>query len=113
MKQLRIPLRAVFYKENEFWIAHCLEFDLVGHGLTRKKAMDMLADAITLQVKASIKHKNPNNLFSPAEKKFHLMFAAGRPRAVAALEFEPMEYITIESMDTREYSAKDADLVLA
>ena len=33
---LRVPLRVVFYKEDGDWIAHCLEFDLLGdHFATR------------------------------------------------------------------------------
>ena len=35
-RNLRVPLRVVFYREDEVWIAHCLEFDLAGDGMTRE-----------------------------------------------------------------------------
>lgn len=39
---LRVPLRCVFYREQSQWIAHCLEFDLAGHGTTKEKAHGVL-----------------------------------------------------------------------
>lgn len=108
--KLRIPLHAVFYKEENHWIAHCLEFDLVGHGQTRKAALKMLCQAILVQLEASIKYNNPENLFSPAEGKFFAMYAAGKDYAIGELEFAPMETdsVTIENVTAREYS--DAEL---
>ena len=38
-RKLRMPLRVVFYREEEVWIAHCLEFDLAGDGATREEAL--------------------------------------------------------------------------
>ncbi len=93
MKPLRIPLRAVFYKEGTNWIAHCLEFDLVGHGKKKQSALDMLTQAIDVQIKASIKYKNWSNLFSPADGKYLAMFAAGQDVALAALHFKPIDHI--------------------
>ena len=66
---LRIPLRIVFYKEGRDWIAHCLEFDLVGDGPTKAKALEVLNEAIRVQVVYSFEHQNIDNLFSPAEGK--------------------------------------------
>ena len=70
MKPLRISLRVVFYKEEGRWIAHCLEFNLIGHGKTKRGALKMLSQAITIQFTQSVKHNNPKNLFSPADGKF-------------------------------------------
>ncbi len=76
-RSLRIPLRVVFYRENEAWVAHCLEFDLAGDGETRGEALARLADAIAIQTEASRDFGNLSNLFSPADGELFRRFAAG------------------------------------
>jgi len=76
MKSLRIPLRVVFYPEDGGWIAHCLEFDLLGSGGTKQDAIESLAEAIRLQVEESVRSANPRNLFSPADGEYFERFAA-------------------------------------
>ncbi len=76
--RLRTPVRVLFYRDGGNWIAHCLEFDLVGHGRTRNAALKLLSQAIAIQMEASLKHRNPRNLFTPADGKYFVMFAAGR-----------------------------------
>lgn len=73
-----MPIRVVFYREDDRWIAHCLEFDLVGDGDTRREATDSLADAIGVQVKESLGSGNLANLFSPAPAEYWRKFAQGR-----------------------------------
>src|SRR5688572_18379668 len=106
MQNLRIPLRIVFYKEGADWVAHCLEFDLMGDGATRKEALDQLGEAIGLQVKASLQHNNPKNLFSPADGKYFQMFAAGKDVVVGELSVvTKATCVEIEKAETREYEA--------
>src|SRR5437879_1923206 len=76
-RNLRVPLRVVFYREGEAWIAHCLEFDLAGDGITREDALDSLCDAVALQVQASLECNNPANLFTPADGELFRKYAAG------------------------------------
>jgi predicted RNase H-like HicB family nuclease len=115
MMKMRIPLRAVFYLDGGHWVAHCLEFDLMGHGETRQEALSMLSEAIAIQIEATVRHQNPANLFSPADGRIFAMFAAGKDVAFAKLEIEkrPVASVTIEDVETREYSASDAELALA
>jgi len=103
MKKFSIPIRVVFYREEGHWIAHCLEFDLLGDGQDKEEALKELSEAITLQVQACIEHNSPDNLFSPAEGKYFQMFAAGKASAaVGKLELET-EIVDIERLDVREY----------
>lgn len=74
---MRISLRVVFYRERDSWIAHCLEFDLIGNGATRFEATGILIEAIALECRTSIEHDNPANLFCPADGECFMMFAAG------------------------------------
>jgi hypothetical protein len=105
---LRIPLRIVFYKETGRWIAHCLEFDLIGDGRNKDAALRMLFRAIHTQVDAVRKYGNVKNLFGPADAKFFEMFAAGKDIAEGELTssteaHDPM----IDSVATREYLSQE------
>jgi len=115
MTPLRIPLRAVFYKEEGNWVAHCLEFDLLGHGSTKKEALESLSEAIFIQLSFSVEHDNLDNLFSPADGKYLRMFAAGKDTSIQGqLKFEvAIDSVTLEGIKTREYSDSDSDSELA
>ncbi|QDU40352.1 hypothetical protein Mal4_47080 [Maioricimonas rarisocia] len=97
-KPPRIPLRVVFYYHEDQWVAHCLEFDLVGCGHSREEALSLLTDAIAVQVDVSIDENNPANLFRPADGRYFEMFARGKPTRVAHGE------VTIGEIETREFS---------
>lgn len=102
-------MHAVFYKEKGNWIAHCLEFDLVGHGTTKEDALRLLTGAIVIQIQMTIKHNNPKNLFSPADGKYFAMYAAGKDVATGKLEMQDIDSVTLEEINTREYSDSDAE----
>jgi len=76
-KHYRIPLRVVFYQEDESWVAHCLEFDLVGAGSDPSKAFESLNSAIATQMAWSIEKNDMGRLFSPAPARCEEMFAEG------------------------------------
>ena len=82
----RIPLRVVFYREDEEWVAHCLEFDVLGSGTSRQAALDDLEECIDIQIEFSVEHNNPANLFRPAPGEYHQMFARGRDVAEGELQ---------------------------
>lgn len=118
-KPLRVPLRVVFYREGAAWIAHCLEFDLIGDGATRNDALEALSDAIVLQVEASLRHDNRANLFSPAEGKYFEMFAEGQEITKGVLEIQLIvERLRsaspiIDQVEAREYADCDPELAYA
>jgi predicted RNase H-like HicB family nuclease len=114
MNALRIPLRVVFYKDNGEWVAHCLEFDLVGSGATKPDALAGLSDAIRIQVEESVANDNPRNLFSPADGEYFQRFAAGKEIAQGELELriDPIDSVVIERTETREYTDGVSDEVL-
>ena len=51
---IRIDLRVLMYREDAFWIAHCLETDLVAEGETAAQAMDGLIDITNVQIQAAL-----------------------------------------------------------
>jgi hypothetical protein len=106
METLRIPLRIVFYREDEWIVAHCLEFDLMGHGKEYEDACDSLFESIFIQIHESIDSGNSSNLFSPAPGEFFRMFAAGKSvdrvgKAIGELK------INIENMDLSDIVARE------
>ena len=78
MPTMRIPLRIVFYEEGGNWIAHSLEFDLVGAGEDKESAFKILGEAIGIQFAASLRTGNINNLFRPAESESFRKFFEGK-----------------------------------
>ncbi|MCH8045737.1 MAG: hypothetical protein IID44_18655 [Planctomycetes bacterium] len=100
--KFQIPLRIVLYQEGGEWIAHCLEFDLVGNGATRQDAIASLSQAIRIQVEESIDLNNPRNLFDPADGEYFHMFAKGKDIADARLTLE-IEGVDAEGTSCREY----------
>ena len=112
MRKFRIPLRVVFYKEDDAWIAHCLEFDLAGDGETREDAYSSLGEAIAIQVDETLRSGNYDNLFFPADGKIVQMFAAGKDVTVSEMTLK-FEELVIQHTETREFSEPSSDLVTA
>lgn len=108
MDGLRIPLRVVFYEEDGEWVAHCLEFDLVGVAENKAGAMKLLSDAIGVQLKATLKSKNLKNLFRPADSEYFQRFAAGTDAAEGELEVthKKSKDIVVEKTETRIWRPK-------
>jgi predicted RNase H-like HicB family nuclease len=106
---LRIPLRVVYYREEGEWVAHCLEFDLIGVGRSREEALDLLIEAVCLQIQASVEHNNPANLFTPADGKFHRMFFAGKDVVIGEIQLKKIHAanVQIERAETREYAGAE------
>lgn len=113
-KRYKMPIRAVIYRENGEFVAHCLEFDLVGCGDTPKHAITNMCDAIFAQVEEVLRSGNFGNLFSPADSAYFQMFAAGKNVTLGELCLAPetpVDCIEIEQLEAREYS--DSDLIPA
>jgi hypothetical protein len=120
---LRSPLHIVFYQEDGEWIAHCLEFDLVGVGDTKDQAMELLFGAIATQICESLRTGNLKNLFTPADGEYFRMFAAGEDVAAGEVRVtvlpSPSPEVVIGPPEARvfrrpsEVRSHSGDLVLA
>ena len=66
---IQIPMRVVVYPSPEnpkTWIAHALDFDIMGHGSSHKAALAMLNDAMTETVLFRLTHNLPPVEIAPA-----------------------------------------------
>ncbi len=106
MNTYRIPLRVVFYKEDERWVAHCLEFDLCGDGESKAEALESLSEAIAIQVQETVESKNFRNLVSPAPSDVQAKFFAGKHTALGEMQMriQPIAQVEFEGQEYREYS---------
>ena len=116
MRQLNLPIRVVLYRESGLWVAHCLEFDLLGCGETREDSIACLQEAIVLQLEASLDVNNPANLFRPASSETFHRFAMGKEfdcntfSAQISIQFEDVD---IPSCTAREYVDGGNELAMA
>lgn len=72
---MRLDFQVLMYREDEFWIAHCLETDLVGEGATADEAVRTLVDISNVQVQAAIESGDLASIFSPAPPELWRLFA--------------------------------------
>ncbi len=76
----------VHKQDNDVYIAHCLELDLVAEADTAETACDELQDIIDTQIRTCIENDNLENLFFPAPPevwaKFGRAQVEGKPERV-------------------------------
>ncbi len=66
---IQIPMRVVVYPSAEnpkIWIAHALDFDIMGHGSSQKAALAMLNEAMAEAVLFRLTHNMPPVEIAPA-----------------------------------------------
>lgn len=78
-----IPLRVIVYSDSDLdeWVAHVLEFDIVGTGKTPQEAQEQLKDAIDCHV--SFCMQESVNPMSPAPKRLFNIWNAVQAREIS------------------------------
>jgi hypothetical protein len=97
----RFELRAVVYQQREWWIAHCLELDLVAEGRDLQSALRDLMDISSTQLQTALEAGDIESAFRPAPPEVWAMFARaadlqprGKPRRPVS-RFEAREAVLI------------------
>jgi hypothetical protein len=95
-----IPLRAVIYREDKWWIAHCLELDLVAEGSTPAKAYRDLVEISLRQIREAMDRGDLESVFRPAPRHVWVMYGKSHP-----LELEPRPRLTkpVDRFEAREF----------
>ena len=65
----------MLYPYRHWWIAHCLELDLVAEGNTPREAFENLVEISTLQVETARHNENLESIFRPAPPEIWAMFS--------------------------------------
>ena len=67
----KVTLNCLEYKDQDVYIAHCLEFDLVAQGDTIAEAKSNLVDLIKSHIELAVeKDVEDKSLFKPAPEKY-------------------------------------------
>jgi len=72
-----MTVHVVLYREEPYFLAHCLEFDLVAQGDTSDEAYRNLLDAIDLQTEFVLEHGDLTNLIRPAPIEYWQFLMTG------------------------------------
>jgi len=72
-KMKSLMVHVIIYQEEDYYVAHCLEFDLVAQGNSREESFQNLLDAVELQTQYALETGNPENLIQPAPPEFWRM----------------------------------------
>ncbi len=57
-------------KEDDLFVAHCLEFDIVAVAKTQKQAEEDLQDLVIAQIESAFADNDIKSLFHPAPQRF-------------------------------------------
>jgi len=90
-RELRIPLRAVAYQHGEWWIAHCLELDLVAESETPASAFRDLMDLVDTQIAAAIARGDLESVFRPAPPEIWAMFSRAVDKPISRRPTRPVQ----------------------
>lgn len=101
MKAIRIDLRGVAYRDNKWWIAHCLEMDVVVEGATPQEAIKDLIGLCDLKIEDAIKEGDLQSIFRPAPPEIWELYAKATrkplrrrlPRRVSRFEVRALELV--------------------
>jgi hypothetical protein len=85
----------VLYREEDHWIAHCIEMDLVADGLTPTKAIQHLRRIIDFQISSVLLAGNLESLFSRAPSDIIAAFYDAIPWPLTVSPTKYIEFFNI------------------
>lgn len=80
MTQVRLTLRALVYRDDDWWVAHCLETDVVAEGATPIKAFENLQSLTDFQIETALEAGDLQSIFRQAPPEILAAFATGLDR---------------------------------
>ncbi|MBI5124652.1 MAG: hypothetical protein HZA70_00280 [Planctomycetes bacterium] len=75
----RFDLRVVIYKEDDDYIAHCLEMDIMGTGRTLEIAIEEMKRLVEAQISYCLDKHIEDTLLSPAPPEYWRKLLHARP----------------------------------
>lgn len=77
---IKLPeLKLLLFKDSKEYVAHILDFDLVGTGATREEALKEVFDSATAQLAYALEHGNVNALFHDAPQECYEKWKKAEP----------------------------------
>lgn len=100
-KQIKLDLSAVAYPEDDFWIAHCLELDIVAEGRTPTDAIKNMHSLCEFQAEAAIERGDLGSIFRQAPSEIMQMHALGK-RMTTGVRVRPNR--PVNKLTARKYA---------
>jgi len=75
-----INLSAVVYREDNLWLAHCLELDIVAEAKTVDNAVSSLVSLCDLQIKVALEEGDLQSIFRPAPAEIWKLFTVAQKK---------------------------------
>lgn len=73
-----IELRGVVYREGQWWIAHCLEMDVVAEGDTPLEAITSAIELCGVKIDEALRDGSVRSIFRPAPPEIWELFARAK-----------------------------------
>jgi hypothetical protein len=96
--KLRISLRAIVYSEDAWWLAHCLEMDLVAEGDSPQDAMRTLANLIDIQIQTALDEGDLDGVFRPAPAETWRLFFMGQEATAPRKPARPVDALEVREL---------------
>jgi len=77
MPKVRLIFRALIYRDDDWWVAHCLETDVVAEGNTPLRAFENLLSLTDLQIETALEEGDLQSIFRQAPPEILSHFAVG------------------------------------
>lgn len=74
----QVNISVLGYREDDYWVALALEFDLLGHGDTPEEALNSLLGVVKAQIEFACEKNDPGLMDFPAEEKYFKLFDEAR-----------------------------------
>src|SRR5580704_12791727 len=78
MPKIRLDLRFIIYREEDVWLAHCLELDIVAEGTSASEAMSDALRLCALQIEFAMEHGDIKSVFRAAPPEFWAMYSRSK-----------------------------------
>ena len=82
MPEVRLTLRAWIYRDDDWWVAHCLETDVAAEGNTPMRAFDNLQSLTAFQIETALQEGDLQSIFRQAPPQLLSAFAIGYDRPI-------------------------------
>jgi predicted RNase H-like HicB family nuclease len=80
MSEVRLILNVLIYRDDEWWVAHCLETDVVAEGDSPSKAFENLRGLTEYQIETALSEGDLESIFRPAPAETQRAFASAYDR---------------------------------
>jgi hypothetical protein len=104
MSKFRLDLRFVVYREDDVWLAHCLELDIVAEGASANEALRDALRLCAVQFEFAVEQGDISSAFRAAPPEFWAMYAKSATMSTPQekmLEGWPPAFV-IGSVEARE-----------